>query len=144
MSGGTIDVESVPGAGTTVTVLLPAPVRSATAPREPAGETPDRAAITLDDRRTAAWVSSMLESAGYRVSLVEDGNPRDCDVWVTEPTADHLVTAQSFTSSNGGRRVIVLGPAAADWLVLGAVIVKDAGNLDAIKEAVCEITPVQP
>jgi hypothetical protein len=38
----------------------------------------------------------------------------------------------------------VLGPADPEWLVLGAVIVEDAANRNAIHSAVDEVTPVQP
>jgi acetaldehyde dehydrogenase (acetylating) len=104
----------------------------------------DRAAVTLSDLRIAAWVSTMLEDAGYIVRLARDGDPSDTHLWVTEPTEQNLREARAFTGGNGARRIIVLGPADPEWRDLGAVVVEDATNRNAIHAAVDEVTPVKP
>jgi signal transduction histidine kinase len=142
MSGGTVNIESDPGRGTTVAMHLPA--ASGPASTSPAaGWGTDQAAVTLRDLRTAAWVSNMLESAGYTVRLDQDGDPSDAHLWVTDPTTQNLRTARAYVNGNGRRRIIVLGPADPEWLVLGAVVVEDPANRNAIHAAVFEVTPVQ-
>ena len=101
----------------------------------------DSATVTLRDLRTAAWVANVLEAVGYTVSVAEDGDPRDSDIWVTEATRRNLATAKRFLTGQDKGEIIVLGSAGSEWTGLGAIVVKDASNLDAIKSAVCEVTP---
>ncbi|MHC4100534.1 MAG: PAS domain-containing protein [Planctomycetota bacterium] len=141
MSRGTVTIESAPGRGTTVAMHLPAALGpAATLPSARWGT--DQAAVTLSDRRTAAWIANMLESAGYSVRVAEDGDPSDAHLWVTEPTDESLRTARAYANDNGKRRIIVIGPADPEWLGLGAVVVEDAANRTAIHAAVFEVTPV--
>jgi hypothetical protein len=141
MSRGTVTIESDPGRGTTVAMHLPAASGPASTSRA-AGWGTDQAAVTLKDPRTAAWIANMLESAGYIVRLAQDGDPADAHLWVTESTEQNLQTARAY--GNGRRRIIVLGPAGPEWLILGAAVVEDAGNRNAIHAAVFEVTLVQP
>jgi anti-sigma regulatory factor (Ser/Thr protein kinase) len=138
---GSITISSAPGKGTSVCLVFPT-ARVAEATRQRLDGTSDRAAVTLGDLRTAAWVTNVLESAGYIVSVAEDGDPGDCNIWVTEPEREYLPTARHFLTDHAQRRVIVLGSAPTAWAGLGAVVVEDSSNLDAIKTAVCEVRPV--
>jgi PAS domain S-box-containing protein len=143
MSRGTVEIASRPGRGTTVTLHL----RTAAAPAAPAaGAAPrgKRAAVTLSDRRTAAWVTIMLEAAGYIVRSARNGDPSDTQLWVTEANEQNLREARDFAGGNGAKRIIVLGPADPEWRKLGAVVVEDATNRNAIHAAVDEVTPVEP
>ncbi|MHC4969500.1 MAG: PAS domain-containing protein, partial [Planctomycetota bacterium] len=141
MSRGTVTIESNPGRGTTVAMHLPAAIGPASTSRA-AGWGTDQAAVTLKDPRTAAWIANMLESAGYIVRVAENGDPSDAHLWVTEPTEQNLRTARAYVNGNGRRHIIVLGPAGPEWLVLGAAVVEDAGNRNAIHAAVFEVTLV--
>jgi two-component system cell cycle sensor histidine kinase/response regulator CckA len=78
--GGSIGVESSPGAGTTVRVLWPllagdeAPAHGAGSPSEPAGATPTETILLVEDepalrRLIARWLTGL----GYEVLLAEDG-----------------------------------------------------------------------
>ncbi len=143
---GSIDITSAPGGPTTVCLTLPQAKPSALAASGPhRGGNGDRvqAAVTLADPRTAAWVTNILESMGYLVTVVADGEPKDCDIWVTEPTEEHEADARAFLAGRRNRRIIALGPAGTAWTILGAVVVQHVNNLEAIKAAVCEVTPVQ-
>ncbi len=141
---GTVNIDSRPGGGTTVDLCFPAALRrQATAPREERPGGRERATVSLQDPRTAAWVTNILESAGYGVAVAGNGEPQDSDIWVTEPREGSLESARRFLADRSGRRIIALGPGGDAWTRLGAVVVEDAGNLHAIKSAVCEITPVE-
>ncbi|MHC4786274.1 MAG: hypothetical protein ACYTE6_09935 [Planctomycetota bacterium] len=74
--------------------------------------------------------------------MAENGDPSDAHLWVTEPTEQNLRTARAYVNGNGRRHIIVLGPAGPEWLVLGAAVVEDAGNRNAIHAAVFEVTLV--
>ncbi len=143
MSGGTVGIESAPGKGTTVTLALPIVTGPAPGSRTLAAAGRHSAAVSIHDPRTAAWVSNMLESAGYIVRLAEDGDPSDAHLWVAEPTEQNLRKARAYVNGNGRRRIIVIGPADPEWFALGAVVVEDAGNRNAIHAAVFEVKPVQ-
>ena len=138
---GSITIDSAPGKGTSIRLVFPTAQAARASRRHPDG-TADRAAVTLSDLRTAAWVTHVLESAGYSVSLAEDGDPRECDIWITEPQRKYLSTARDFLTDHAQRRIIVLGSAGTAWTELGALVVEDSSNLDAIKTAVYEVRPV--
>ncbi len=138
---GVITIDSTPGKGTAVRMVFPAAQVRGNKRRRPNGRT-DTATVTLRDLRTAAWVANVLESVGYTVSVAEDGDPRDSDLWVTEATDRNLATATQFLTGQDQGQIIVLGSAGTEWTVLDAIVVEDASNLDAIKSAVCEVTPL--
>ncbi len=140
-SKGVITIDSTPGKGTAVRLVLPTARVNGVSRVRPDGAT-DSATVTLHDLRTAAWVTNVLESAGYTVSIAEDGDPRNCAVWVTEATGKNLTTARQFLTGPERGQIIVLGSAGTEWSGLGAIVVEDVSNLDAIKTAVCEVTSV--
>ena len=142
-SHGAITIDSAPGKGTTVRLAFPAARVTGATRRRRNGEQ-DRATVTLRDQRTAAWVTNILESVGYSVSVAEDGDPRQSDIWVTDASTKNLSMARSFLTRHDQRRIIVMGSADEAWTGLGAVVVQDTSNLDDIKSAVCEVTPVSP
>jgi len=135
---GVITIDSKPGMGTSVRLVFPAAQVSGDNRRRPNGRA-DTATVTLRDQRTAAWVANVLESVGYTVSVAQDGDPRDSDLWVTEATGRNLATAKQFLTGQRQGQIIVMGSAGTEWTVLGAIVVEDTSNLDAIKSAVCEV-----
>jgi CheY-like chemotaxis protein len=73
-----VQVESVPGEGTTISLLLPRSVRAPAPGREPAraaARTSRKRRVLLveDDARVAEMVCAMLEQLGYECSRAADG-----------------------------------------------------------------------
>ncbi len=144
MSGGTVNIESEPGKGTTVVLKFPVAPADARSPEVPAPIQRGRAVVSLADRRRAAWVSNLLSLAGYVVEAGENGGPGDTSLWVTEPTARNLKRAKRFFAGQPRRRAIVLGSADADWTRLGAVVVEDVESLESIRTAVHAVSSRDP
>lgn len=139
MSQGSVSVKSVPGRGTTFELTFPVAGHAATASDRRDTNGSSRATVSLGDKRTAAWVSSVLRSAGYNVQAAAGGDPLDSALWVTEPTAEHLDTARK-RAAEADLSIIVLGRGGREWLIPGTVVVEDVGNLEAIRSAVREVT----
>lgn len=132
-SGGTVEIDSTPGRGTTVTLRIPI------APPAPLAKVKIRSAVmTLGDPRTAGWVSSILSFEGYNVLRASDGEIPESDVWITDPTDRNLETARVYLSRSARPQVIVLGDASASWTELGVTIVRSTEELSSIKAAVRE------
>jgi hypothetical protein len=138
-AGGTLEIDSAPGKGTTVVLTLPIADEESSANN--AQNDPRRSAmVTLRDQHMTAWIVTVLNSAGYSVCRNELGDPDGKRLWVTDSTAENLRIARRL-SSDVNRRVVVLGPADPEWAELGAVVVEETQNLEAIREAVRAVTP---
>jgi signal transduction histidine kinase len=84
--GGVLDIDSVPGRGTRVRILLPAIPPPEPAAAHPAPDRQRRSAMILEDNRlTRGLVSSMLLSLGFDVA------PPDADAAIASRAPDLLV-----------------------------------------------------
>lgn len=142
-AGGDIEIESEPGKGTTVVLILPATRRSA---NKAAGGPPGgrSATVTVRDRRTAALVSQILVTAGIRVTPGTRGGPGKSDFWVTDPTAAAIATARRWRARHGERAVILLGApprnAREKWVALGATIIDPPDDFEAMRHVLGQST----
>jgi signal transduction histidine kinase len=133
-AGGEVEIDSIPGQGTTVSVLLPA-VKVATLQPAAAGE--DRmASISLQDRRVATFVSALLRSAGYVVRFNGGSSMNDGTLWVADATADNLAGVRAFLGRSPDNQVIVFGPAQPEWVELRALIVREEDGLEGVQQAI--------
>ena len=134
--GGSVQVESKPGKGTTVAMLLPAAgigaVGLAARPFKPL-----LAVITLTDGRAAALIRHLLEVAGVPVSPGSD--PTDADIWVLEPTKTGVGDAKAWRTRHPHGGLVLFGKAGPGstrgWNSLHPVTIEDRDDVDAIGAA---------
>ncbi len=130
-AGGTVEIESQPGKGTTVVMVLPVATRAAR-PSDP-----PIAAISLTDGRAAALVRHVLDGAGVRAA---PGNePADARVLVAEPTTAGMAAARAWRVLHPDGRLVLFGKpdarAARAWSALQPVTIENCNDLDEIRAA---------
>ncbi len=122
-AGGETTIDSELGRGTKVCLVLPA-AEDRSDLRDRASSVRERGvvvAVSLSDRRAAAYAGAMLAGAGFHVVAASDGEPGDAGVWLTDATEDALARARRFVREGGtGRRVLVCGEAGEEWEEIGA------------------------
>ncbi len=134
-AGGSVHIDSAPGAGTTITLVLPVherPTHGADAPPAPEPQ----ATVTVAERRLASLISTMLGAAGFAVSNGAGGPPRG-GRWVTDASPDTLEKARVFLAG-AGAGVLVLGPGAGDWQAIGAIPVRRPDDFEELRERIDE------
>lgn len=132
-AGGSIQIESKPGRGTTVAILLPVARGEGPAARHSKAL---RAVVTLKDGRAAALIQNLLEAAGVRVASGRD--PTGADIWILEPTSASLVAAKAWRVRHPHGGLILFGMAnsgsARAWSPLHPDTIGDRDDLEAIGE----------
>lgn len=136
LAGGNVEIRSVYGKGTTVSLVLPTVARGAavagTAPKER-----PTAVVTVKDRRIASFISQVLIALGYTVKSVASGGPGTADLWVTKPTEAALTAAGRWRKGHLERALVLLGapPASARrrWGAIGAKIIDPMDDFEAIR-----------
>jgi two-component system sensor kinase FixL len=136
-AGGTVEIESQRGKGTTVTLVLPAS-------EERGGEFAQRrAAVWIDDARSASFMGALLEAAGFAIvsetSRLGASAP-ECEVWVVEPKGELLPIVRGYLRADRSRRAVVFGSASAEWLQLGALVINNTNDLDNIRDTLGQAT----
>lgn len=108
-------------------VVMRLPAASSAEPRPPLPVLPRRAEIQLKDARAAAFVTSLLASAGFQVSRKREGSV--LAVW--DGTEDPAAVRR-YLSENSSRRVLLLG-APGSPAPRGASVVNEPHNLEAVR-----------
>lgn len=133
-AGGTVEIASKPGEGTTVTVQLP--IAGAGGPSIQQDDDP-HAVITLTDQRAAALIRHLFDVAGVRVT--PGGDPGGADIWVLEPTKAALGGARTWRRQHPQGRLVLFGKAepgsARGWKSLSPITIEGRDDLDAIDAA---------
>jgi len=130
-AGGSLDIDSAPGRGTTVTLRLPA------APDPAAPGAPRRTAfITVANKRIEAFTAALADAMGRRpitqAPPPDGGHPGDC--WITDADSATPDRARTFAQRTGPHRLIVLGNPNGS-APPGAVIIPDGTPLGRLREA---------
>ena len=131
--GGDVRIESAPGAGTTVTLLLPRthlePVALPEPPvaaREP-GERRSRILVVDDDREVRFMTTEMLEERGYAVEQAGSGDEA-LEILEDDPAFDLLLVDLAMPGMNGAdviEAARALRPALRTLLMTGNSEFKD-------------------
>ncbi|MCK6461737.1 MAG: hypothetical protein L6Q95_17795, partial [Planctomycetes bacterium] len=109
-------------------VVLRLPVAATAAEARPASPAlPRRAEIQLKDARAAAFVTSLLSSAGFEVASRRDGSV--LAVW---DGSEDPAAVRRYLGENTSRRVLLLG-APRSPAPRGASVVSEPGNLEAVR-----------
>jgi PAS domain S-box-containing protein len=130
-SGGTVDIDSVPGQGTSVTIFLPGcreEIRSPELPAEPAAHAPAAAARVLvveDQEPVRRQACRILAAHGYEVTEAPGGEEalaawQEVDVLVTDvvmPGMTGQQLAQLAVDRNRDLRVVYMSGHTEDVLV---------------------------
>jgi PAS domain S-box-containing protein len=103
-AGGTIDIESAPGAGTSVALTLPVAMR---APVAVAGG-PLTAYITVREPRLASMVQGFLEAAGFEVAAGGAEAPAHARLWVAACPPAMPESLSRFLESDPRRQVLIV------------------------------------
>lgn len=129
-AGGTVEIESVEGAGTTVTLRVP----QAQEQRPTTGG--PRIALTLSDGRTAAYARALLATEGLHVAFAPGVEPpSDADVWIVDDDAVDLASALAFLNARPGRRALAVGQPPPSWREAGVVVVGETLDRDTLRAA---------
>jgi PAS domain S-box-containing protein len=126
---GSIEIDSTPGKGTTVVLVLPTAHR--------AGDHPEMSAsVHISDGRAASMVRHLLEMSGVQVTNVE---PAHALIRVIEPTQANLSDTKTWRARHPQRRLVLFGsPDARDsaaWRALDPLMVENTGDFEALRTA---------
>ncbi|MFI5401749.1 MAG: GAF domain-containing protein [Planctomycetota bacterium] len=123
-AGGSLSVEDG-----NVTLLLPvAPAAAESAARPAARFLRRRAEIQVKDPRAAAFVSSLLASAGFEIAPRRDGSV--LAVW---EGSEDPAAVRRYLHENASRRVLLLGAPASSAPPPRVSVVSEPGNLEAVR-----------
>lgn len=136
-AGGSVEIESEPGQGTTVTLNLPI-LRDETA-RYAQRDAAQTASITIPDLRAATFISSMLQACQFQVRMAVDGDPGPSRIWILEPGSSSVQNIKRYLGGDRRRRVVMFGPAPAEASSLGVAVIQDPRDIVAIRAVMSEV-----
>lgn len=138
-AGGTVDLKSAVGSGTSVMLRLPVASGEGDAK---GGESGVTAAVSIGDHRVAALVFQILAAQGAHVSHGTERDPVWADVLVVDPTLANFAKAVEWRRTCPDGVLVALGPPPirlrARWSTVGSVVVDPAYSFEAIRQALCE------
>lgn len=138
-AAGTVEIDSEPGRGTSVTLLFPIAHPSDEAGETAAGHPSRLAAVSVADRRVASFIGSLLAAAGYGVKrCTGDGDAEGTRIWIVDSSQATPQSVKSYLRGNRSRRVLLLGQPQDEYIDLGASFIEDSLNFDAMRLAITD------
>lgn len=143
-AGGSVDIDSAPGRGTSVTLNLPvAPARHGSG-RRGSRRRPRAmiASIAVSDQRAASLIRQVLHSAGVATPTGTD--PHDADLWIVEPervTPDDAARWRTRRDdADGDGTLVVVGPLARreapHWEAIAQIIIDRPEDYFCIRDCI--------
>jgi PAS domain S-box-containing protein len=134
--GGSVDIESAPGEGTTITLSFPAVARAVEEERtEEVAQSP-LAVVSVQDPRAASLMAHLLEMAGFEVEKGKTDPSDGVRLWVTEARTDRLETVRECARRDC--RVVILGALPPEWSEERVSVVDRPNDFDRMREVVEE------
>ncbi|MHC4955553.1 MAG: sensor histidine kinase [Planctomycetota bacterium] len=141
-SGGSVDIESSDGEGTSVHVSLPTTAAASVSEvidEDAALDAPLLAVgISLTDARIAAYASLLVRSAGLDAQTCGPTEPGNCRIWITEPGEETAEAAKRFIEGDARRRVVLFGDEPGR-IGPGHFFVDQRGGPDAMRQGLREV-----
>ncbi len=135
-AGGRVDIVSEIGAGTTVTLNVPAASPEETGANEGATGGGGLAVVTIADERISACFASFLRSAGFAVDANGTQRLEVAAVWVTDASGRALTRARRLGETAPSCRVVAYGQRSDGWDDVGATVIDRRDGLEGIREAI--------
>lgn len=136
-AGGRVEIDSAPGKGTTVSLLLPA--LSARAADTAASDRP-RAAISLLDPRFHSFIAGILVSRGYEVEAAAPAGgppPKGVILWVVDAASVSAATAEEFLEGGSPRHILLsCGEVEEKWDMPGVIPLRQGAGVASVLAAV--------
>lgn len=135
-AGGSIEIESEPGGGTTILLVLPVAEGVKT---DPARCIERSAAISLGEQRLAALVEMFLKADGFTVSHENPIDTNAAMLWVVEAGRVPTEDVQKFLATPG-HQVVVYGSGDSNehWKELGAITIEECNNFELLRDRIGE------
>lgn len=131
--GGSVSIDSNPGRGTTVSLLIPAapdrPLANEKSVTRPTNR-PGIARISLQDERIASLLSALLQI--HQIPSERGPGPGDAAIWVVDGTT----SPPSKGECSQIKKIIVVGSASPEWHALGAILIEDSADVAALNAAI--------
>jgi PAS domain S-box-containing protein len=144
-AGGTIEITSKPGKGTTVLVSIPVAakaIRQKPGAKAREAEHPLLAVISLRTPRLAALYAQVLLGAGFQVRGGTKGatRPGNANTWLLEPRPGNIKKAERWVALHPSSTVVCIGaPGAKEvgrWATIGAVVIESPEDYVSIRSTV--------
>jgi PAS domain S-box-containing protein len=134
-AGGSIKIDSEPGRGTMVTLLLPVARTAASSP--PIENQRDRltATVSISDPRVATFLVVLLQGADVNVELTSPHGAPDTNIWILEGHALDARSAAVFLHRED-RRVIVYQPSGRLPEHENVAVINEPDNFEAIRRTI--------